>query len=243
MMEAQKIGDLIISGNGSTAGGTFTNVKLNGNGKVNGDIECQSLECNGSSKVEGNVKSKTTNVNGSTKFIGNLTSERVSFSGSSRVEGDLTFDYLISKGASKVTGGVKGEKMLVEGTIDIGADCEAEEANFQGSFTIDGLLNADKILVSLHGRCYAKEIGGEMINVKKSIGPSLGLDKFFKILSRDLTAEIIEGDVVELEYTKAKVVRGNKIKIGSGCEIELVEYKNQLETSKDAKVNESRKIE
>ncbi|QOY35505.1 polymer-forming cytoskeletal protein [Anaerobacillus isosaccharinicus] len=242
-MEVQKIGDLIISGNGSTAGGTFRNVKLNGNGKIQGDTYCEVLECNGASKIEGNVKANSTVVNGSTKISGNLTSERVSFSGSSKVEGDLTFENLISKGASKVAGGVKGEKLLVEGTIAIGKDCEVEEANFQGGFTIDGLLNADKIFVSLHGKSYAKEIGGETIKVTKSNGTSLGLDKIFKVLSRDLTAEVIEGDIVELEYTKAKVVRGNTIKIGIGCEIELVEYKNELETNKSAKVIESRKID
>lgn len=38
--------------------------------------------------------------------------------------------------------------------------------------------------------------------------------------------ETIEGDDIHLELTRARVVRGNNVSIGSGCDIDLVEYKN-----------------
>ncbi|WP_161568153.1 polymer-forming cytoskeletal protein [Anaerobacillus alkaliphilus] len=242
-METKKvIGDLVINGNGSTAGGTFAKVRLNGNGKVHGDVECEDFETNGSSKIEGNVTATKAVINGSSKFVGDVTTGNFLINGSAAIDGELAFEKLEVKGASKVTKGVRGEKLVVEGLLKAGGDCEVEEAFFQGSFTIDGLLNADKIEVSLHGRSYAKEIGGETISVRKG-STTLGLDKLFKVLSRELTVDVIEGDVIELEYTKAKVVRGNTIKIGLGCDIDLVEYKDQLQTNKSANVGESRKMD
>ncbi|MGP3783292.1 hypothetical protein [Paenibacillus sp. 1A_MP2] len=40
---------------------------------------------------------------------------------------------------------------------------------------------------------------------------------------------MIEGDDIELEYTEAEVVRGDKIKIGPGCRIGTVEYRSSLQ--------------
>lgn len=54
--------------------------------------------------------------------------------------------------------------------------------------------------------------------------------------------EIIKGDDIFLEYTKAKVVRGNNIIIGSNCEIDLIEYKNNFEQLDDAKIIENKKV-
>ena len=57
-----------------------------------------------------------------------------------------------------------------------------------------------------------------------------------------LTVDIIEGDDIYLENTHAKVVRGNNITLGPGCEIELVEYKNDFKQDKEAEIGTHRKI-
>lgn len=69
-----------------------------------------------------------------------------------------------------------------------------------------------------------------------------GLLKFFAADSAELSAESIEGDEIYLENTNARVVRGNNVTIGPGCEIELVEFKNDFRQLKGAKVNDSKKI-
>ena len=81
-----------------------------------------------------------------------------------------------------------------------------------------------------------KEIGGETIRVDR--GHKFGLFGRFK----KLTAEIIEGDDIYLECTRAKVVRGGKVVIGYGCEIELVEYRTDFERANDAKVAKNQKL-
>jgi hypothetical protein len=57
-----------------------------------------------------------------------------------------------------------------------------------------------------------------------------------------LTADLIEGDNVTLDVTKAKVVRGKKVIIGKDCEIDLVEYRDEIKISEGAKIKEQRKI-
>ena len=128
--------------------------------------------------------------------------------------------------------------------MKIKGDCEAESFDARGNFKIDGLLNAGTIDVELLRHCEAKEIGGENITVKKTRDSSgfKKLIKFFMSNHNDqLTAEVIEGDHLYLEYTHAKVVRGNTIEIGPGCVIKRIEYKTSLEVDESAKVGAQEK--
>ncbi|MCL0069946.1 hypothetical protein M1O56_05235 [Dehalococcoidia bacterium] len=57
-----------------------------------------------------------------------------------------------------------------------------------------------------------------------------------------LETELIEGDEILLEWTRAKTVRGKQIVIGEGCEIERVEYSESLEVDESARVGERVKL-
>jgi hypothetical protein len=57
-----------------------------------------------------------------------------------------------------------------------------------------------------------------------------------------LEVETIEGEEIDIEGTKADLVRGRNVVIGSGCEIERVEYSGTLTVDKTAKVEEQVKI-
>jgi cytoskeletal protein CcmA (bactofilin family) len=241
-MQNAKIEDLVINGSGSVGGGTFNKVLINGSGTIVHDLECVDLECNGAGKITGNVHAKNTIIKGSSTITGNLLSERVQIHGHASVKGYIHFQQLEVKGASTVGKSVKGEQLTLEGSIKIGEDCECEHVQAEGSFKIQGLLNADTINVSLHGKSYAKEIGGETITVKKRNSRSL-FDKFIKTFSKTLKSDVIEGDHIHLEYTKAKVVRGNIVTLGPGCEIDLVEYKQEFTADKHAIIKEKKKID
>ena len=67
---------------------------------------------------------------------------------------------------------------------------------------------------------------------------------FFKkwFFNVGLNAEIIEGDEIYLENTKAKVVRGNRVTIGPGCDIDFVEYQNHFQCEKGTKVGSYKKL-
>ena len=85
-----------------------------------------------------------------------------------------------------------------------------------------------------------------LCNVK--LGHSFSLKSLIKFIflslaiNTGLCAETIEGDEIYLEYTKAKVIRGNNVTIGEGCEIELVEYKSLFEKSDKSVVIENKKL-
>ncbi|MCA1322389.1 polymer-forming cytoskeletal protein [Bacillus tianshenii] len=241
-MENVKLEDMVINGSGSVGGGTFNKVVINGSGTIVNDIECEVLKCNGTGKITGNVHAKSSIINGTSTITGNLFSESVEIHGHASVKGNMHFQQLEVKGASTVGKSVKGEQLTLEGSIDIAEDCECESFQAEGSFQIQGLLNADTITVTLHGKSYAKEIGGESITVKKRNSRSV-IDKFIKTFSKTLKSDVIEGDLIHLEYTKAKVVRGNFVTLGPDCEIDLVEYKQELKADKDAFIKEKKKID
>lgn len=226
----KRIGDLKINGQSSSAGGRYNSVIINGEGKIVGDLDCIKLKISGRCDINGNVKAKSVEVYGSNSITGNLEAERSKIHGTTDVNGNLS----VNKEAE------------IYGSIDVDGDCNAEIFNIAGTFTIEGLLNAGELKLSLYGSSRAREIGGEKITVKrKGKYDLLGLkDKIMSLSgqSKELTADIIEGDDVYLENTQAKVVRGNNIEIGPGCEIELVEYKDSFKQDEKAEVETHKKI-
>lgn len=59
---------LVINGSGSSKGGRFHTVEINGSGTVSGDVECTSLLFNGGGKTDGHVKTQTLTISGSGKI-------------------------------------------------------------------------------------------------------------------------------------------------------------------------------
>lgn len=237
--------DLIIAGSGSSGGGNFHRVKINGSGEVHGDTECIELKVNGSAKLHGNIQCETASVNGSAAILGNLAAQRLRVQGHADINGDVAGKETRIQGSCKISGSLSGEEIKIEGGSSIGGDCEAEVFLAKGSFTIGGLLNAGQIDIILYGGCRVKEIGGEKINVKKpGIAHKLKRLIFSYIfrLNVDLQADVIEGDEIYLEYTNARIVRGNNVTIGPGCEIEMVEYKNHFQADTGANVKGKKQV-
>jgi len=238
-MEMKKRGDLHINGFGSANGGQFHQVTINGKGTVNSDIECVVFDCNGSGTVNGNLMTNKAKVNGNGKIKGNLECERLIVDGTAKVEKNLRVDHFKVAGKATIGGRVKAEEINIKGKLTVEGDCEADLFKAESHFMIGGLLNADHVDIKIFGECKAKEIGGQTILVKHK-APLIGLFKTF--IQTQLETECIEGDKIELENTKAAVVRGNHVTIGAKCEIGLVEYTGELSVDKKAIVKEYRKV-
>jgi cytoskeletal protein CcmA (bactofilin family) len=230
--------DLVIAGFGNATGGNYNLVKISGNGELQGDLDCIELNIQGNAKIYGNVKSETTNVAGTANLHGALYSERIKIQGKASIFGDIECKEVRFHGSGKVEGNVTAEELHIHGGATISGDCASEVFETNGSFRVGGLLNAGNIQIQLFGNCQAKEIGGENIEVKKQ--KRIFFKKWF--FNAVLNAESIEGDEIYLENTKAKVVRGNRVILGPGCDIELVEYKNQFQCDKKSKVKTCKKL-
>jgi cytoskeletal protein CcmA (bactofilin family) len=222
----KRIGDLKINGQSSAAGGKYNAVIINGEGRIEGDLDCINLKINGKCSMNGNLKADSVNVNGEASIKGDLEAEKAKIHGTADIEGNLSVD-----------------KAETYGIISVAGDCNAEIFKIGGTFAIEGLLNAGELELSLYGSSRAREIGGEKITVKrKGKYDLLGLKSMIIGRGKGLTVETIEGDDIYLEDTKAKVVRGNNIELGPGCEIELVEYKENFKQGEKAEVATHTKI-
>ncbi len=105
-----------------------------------------------------------------------------------------------------------------------------------GGIRVSGLIKAGQVEIELGGRSNAREIQGSRIVVKSS-------RSFFFWIRRGkrLDVELIEGDDISLEATNARIIRGERVKLGSGCRIETVEYGESLEVSPKATVQSQMK--
>ena len=240
-MEVKNRGDLVINGIGASNGGQFHNVTLNGRGTINSDVECSLFDCNGSGVIKGNVKAEKMKINGNAKFNASIDCKILTVDGSAKIDQNIHAENLRVSGHATVGGKVKGEEIKIHGILKVTGDCEAEIFKAQYRFTIGGLLNADQIDVTIYGECKAKEIGGQMINVKRHKGSLIGT-LFKPFFHTQLETELMEGDKINIENTKAKIVRGNHIMIGENCEIGLVEYTDEILIDKKAIVGEIRKV-
>ncbi|WP_054023959.1 hypothetical protein [Bacillus sp. FJAT-28004] len=215
---------LKVLGETTSAGGFYQNVNITGECKFNGDVDCEKLRLTGEVKIAGNLKAKDMKI-----------------TGVCAVDGSLNGLSLQGRGEMRTSGGLRVDKINLTGHLDVVGDCEADELQMTGAVSIDGLLSSDRLNISMFGPSWAKEVGGSKISIKRSkVGTLLKLMKskegvIFK-------AGLIEGDNIELHYTKADMVRGESVIIGPDCEIQTVEYRDVLKIHKSASVKNQVKL-
>ncbi|WP_242220510.1 cytoplasmic protein [Bacillus cereus group sp. BfR-BA-01380] len=230
--------NLSLNGSGNSSGGIYKNVTIRGEGTILDDIDCDVFKTYGASEVQGNVKAHMVTVFGETKIRGDLHSENVKVNGNLEVSGPAEVKRTKVRGMFDIGENFTGEEVDVTGGINVKGNLEAENFILNGGFTITGMLNAGDINIILrYEHSNVKEIGGEKITVRKK-------SSFFPFLKHGgyLHANIIEGDEIFLEYTKADVVRGNNVTIGPECEIGVVEYHETYKNADQSIVKEYKQI-
>ncbi|HTR82726.1 MAG TPA: hypothetical protein VMM58_13945 [Bacteroidota bacterium] len=238
--------DLKIAGSATAQGGSYNTVVISGHGTIDGDCDCIDLKVSGAATFNGAVKTDSGKVMGTATINGNFTSADFKIGGYLHVHGKMEAGEIVIEGGAVISGGLSAESVEIKGGVKVKNDCNAETFVSKGAFAVNGLLSADSVDIVLYGPCRAKEIGGEKIEVRKSNSYHIARIVKSILLSLDLdeglTADVIEGDDVYLEDTKAKAVRGNNVIIGDGCEIGLVEYRSKFEQTGNAKVRENKKV-
>lgn len=212
--------NLIITGIGRSGGGDVHLAKIDGVGKIEGDIGCYELSINGKGDVQGHVKAVTAAINGISSIDGGLHAKKLS------IEGKVTFGKSVTS-----------EQIRMNGMVTVKGSCETETFEANGRMDIQ-TLNAGEIKLTLQGSSHINEIGGESIYVGKQ--PGKGFAKWLQSVpgpfGDKLKAEVIEGDSVYLEHTTADIVRGGIVRIGPGCTIGSVEYKKSLDVHSSSKI-------
>lgn len=237
---ADQIPDARINGDGTVTAGTYGTITLNGAGTVTGDIQCRELRVNGAGKCKGAVRADSVTVNGAGTFDGSIQASELIVNGSADIHAGVGAGRLKVAGTCAIDGGLAAREMDLRGEVRVGGDVEADSLTGEGRFAVNGMLNAGTIDLRIHGHCSANEIGCERMVLRVPEG----FTAIFSVFTdRKLTAQTIEGDELELINTTAKVVRGARVTLGEGCDIELVEYSDVLQKLAGARVREERKVE
>jgi cytoskeletal protein CcmA (bactofilin family) len=235
-------GNLMITGSSSAAGGSYNKVHIIGEATIEGDVACSRLKCVGTLDMEGSLKSMQVAVVGTCSFSNDVETDNMKISGTVTIGGNARLNELRCSGTIETKGSLYGEDLELRGELNTEGDCEFDSVKARGIMNVGGLLNAGRMDIKLYRDCKAGEIGGEHISVRRAslLNP---FSFFFRPSPHAmLSASVIEGDDIYLEYTNAKVVRGKRVIIGPGCGIELVEYKEYFKQSKSTIINDNRKV-
>ncbi|WP_337102894.1 bactofilin [Paenibacillus sp. YIM B09110] len=236
-------GGLTITGSSVALGGHYDRVKIVGEGSIEGDVQSNKLKVMGTLEMNGRLQTKDIHVVGTAVFSDHVQAATAKVTGTATVAGNAQIQELRCSGAMEVAGNVRSERFILKGELKAKGACEADQFTVRGMFHIGGLLNAGRLDIKLYQDCSADEIGGEKITIKKaSLLNPFNLFFFRPDAKASLTTNVIEGDQIYIEYTKANIVRGKRVTIGPGCEIGAVEYKESFELMSGSTVKQKRKI-
>lgn len=219
--------NLEINGIGQSGGGTFGEVCVEGIGRLTGPIKCQNfnvsgmgfskaVECEQNLIVEGTLKSAS------------LKAANIHVSGLCRVQGEVKTLDLNVFGYLKVNQSLKVERAVIEGKVNLKEALEAVslELTFVDDSVFD-VITATNIVIK-------RSLDSEVLSHKNWLP--------FKKRTGMLVGDLIEGEDIYLEYLQVKQVYGDRVKIGPGCLIDEVEYKEVLEVDPTSCVKVMRQV-
>ncbi|WEG12942.1 cytoplasmic protein [Pullulanibacillus sp. KACC 23026] len=231
------LNDISINGSGSSGGGTFDKVTIRGEGSITSDVVAQTFKSYGTSRVSGTLKADTCSIYGESQVTGSVNAADMKLTGTLTINEEAAVQKAKVRGTVETGKDFKGEDADVRGAITVRGDVEYETFLLKGSLEVDGMLNAGHIDIQLkYNQSKVQEIGGETILIRRKTSIP------FVNNEGELSAEVIEGDLINLEYTRAPIVRGKRVTIGKGCEIGVVEYTESLNKSGNPIIKEEKKI-
>ena len=192
------------------------------------------FKLDGIGKIQGGVY-KNLDVDGVTTIVGNIEAENIDIDGCVKSKGNIKCKNIKLDGLYRGNGYIEAsERVTINGCPRINGDIQGKEIVIDGKVKVRGLVTGDKVLLTLSGKNYITEIGGEEVSVN-----AYGYVFWSKPL---LTSDSIEADTINISNTNCKVVRGNDIRISRGCNIDRVEYTGTLKVDDRARVKEIVKL-
>ncbi len=237
-----------ISGSGTVASGEYEAIRISGSGKLNGLVRCSAFSSSGSSRGAELDCSGAVKVSGSSSFSKSMKAQSLGVSGSLELGGDLRVGQeLQCSGSLDCGGSIRCGSLRVTGEVEADEDVEAETVNVSGILDCEGLLNAETLLITGSGMTIGS-IGGSSITIRRpTVMGKLAKIPLLSTLFKSVTGKIevkgsIEGDTVELENVHCPRVSGRVVTIGKDCQIDLVQYSQELQLDPGAKVGKSEKL-
>ena len=241
--------DLKISGSGTISAGEYNNIHVSGSGNINGLIRCANISCSGSLGGDAEIiAAGDVSCSGSVRITKGFTVKDVSTSGS------LHCGYVKAEGEVKTSGSlhcggdVKCTIFKASGSAYVDGGIEADKIYIAGKINCGGLMNAETIEIKEGcGTVESIGCGTIVITQKDKKNKTIRLPLFNKLArsagSNGVTVvNSIEGDTIAVEGVKTPKVVGRAVAIGEGCDIDLVQYSEEIEINENAKVGRYEKI-
>lgn len=238
--------DMNIAGSGQIAPGEYDTIRVSGSGQLGDAVRCENLYTSGAVSGKTVICNNELHTAGSCRFSGTVTAGSVAFSGGSHVDGDLVAtEKIVIAGGNCVGGDIRCKQLQIAGKSEVGGDVEAETAKIRGIIYCAGLINAEEVEIEYEETSEVGSIGGSKILIYKRHGSEkkkkFRLPLFSRLVKKvaDGVVQVktsVEGDEIALEGVKTPRVSGRVVAIGAGCEIDLVQYSEQVEISPEATV-------
>jgi len=222
--------DITSMGDVNLEKGEYGNISCAGDLKISGAIKALSIKSAGDMKAQEDVKVDKLTVFGDATFRKNLKATEISVYGDGDFQGKLTGQAVKIYG-SLTAGTIEAEEITVNGELEKAQEVSAEKIILNGEFHVEGAMNIGHGIFNLGGDSKVKEIFCEVLEV--NVGNNSYQGMLAGLISRGkggtLKVELIEGDEIHLQNTRADIVRGKTVRIGAGSKIGKVEYSDTLE--------------
>lgn len=238
----EQLQDINIKKAGTIESGKYNNIFVKGGGTVKGDIECNTYSIDGASIAKGNITAANFKIGGMTTIEGSLNAGTIEIAGNTEVKGGIKAANAKVEGHCGSKNDMEIDDLYVKGSITARANCIAKKVDCSGFFEVSGILQCGTLILNINGTSTAKEIKCEKIDVRKQENFASRLQGLLKKSKQGIDAETVEAKEIYMESANVKVLRGDNVIIGPDCNIELVEYKNNIEIKGNSKVKEQRKL-
>ncbi len=237
-MRGERYMDVKIFGSGTISTGEYDNIRIAGSGRARGLLRCENFYSAGSVHGDGEILCKNSlETSGSAVFEKSIKTGKLHSGGSFSCRGDLMVEEeLKGSGSVKCEGSVKCRMLCVDGNGAVEGDLEAERLCVIGGLQCRGLVNAEEIEIRVDcKKMTVGSIGGSVIKIYPH-------RKRTKLENLVCVKNSIEGDEITLEGVIVPRVSGRIVRVGRGCEVELLQYSEQAEISPDANVKKTEKL-
>lgn len=241
-------------GIGNVKSGKYEDVIIDGIAKIKGAICSNSICINSKSTIKGSVTTGSTIVNGACNIKGDISSNLLNNSGYLKVKGKSICKDITNHGKYSTTSEIKSEVFTSDGVVKSRSDIEVQKFIANGPIIIKGMLQADTADITVKGVGFINQIKAKIVHTGKlrdvRLRPSVDILarlvlaplSGIKITLNRININMIEGTLVDISFTNAELIRGEKVTIGPGCRVNRVEYAKSIEVSEDSYIGKKIKV-
>ena len=191
------------------------------------------VQISGASTIAGGTYNQVS-IAGSCRIVSDLEANDFRAAGSIHANGKLSAKTINASGAMKVLGDLICDECKLAGGFSVTGNLIASTCRLSGAIKINGEINAESFTLRSNGSVMTT-IHGDKIDIDGGNG------LFFRPRKQNKALEI-EATTIEIDYVSAQRVSGTNIIIGENCNIEVVEYSENLTAHKKAKIGQVIKI-